>query len=71
MAQIKSDLLKNVLGLSAGTRWRSPTLSLPIERDSVLDQSVSSYQYKSMNGVIAIEGVAVLLLHSNRFVTFL
>lgn len=29
--------------------------------DSILDQSVSTAQYESMNGVFAIEGVTVLL----------
>lgn len=55
--------------MSAATRWRSLTLSLPIERDSMLDQSVSADQYPLTNGVIAIEGVTVLLPHSNRLVT--
>lgn len=43
------------------TRWQGPTLSLPVERDSILDQPVSTDQYISTNGVIAIEGVTVLL----------
>lgn len=52
------------------TRWRGPTLSLPVERDSILDQPVSTNQYISTNGVIAIEGVTVLLQHYNCFLIF-
>lgn len=55
--------------MSAATRWRSLTLSLPVERDSILDQCVSADQYPLTNGVIAIEGVTGLLLHYNRLVT--
>lgn len=55
----------------AATRWRSWTLSLCVERDSILDQSESTDQQKSMRGVIAIEGVTVLLLQYNCFITFL
>lgn len=47
-------------------RW-GPTLSLPVERDSILDQFVSADQYKSTNGVIAIGGVTVLQYHYNCF----
>lgn len=53
--------------MNAVTRWRGPTLSLPVERDSILDQSVSTDQYKSKIDVIAIEGVTLLLLHFNLF----
>lgn len=56
--------------MNAATRWCSLPLSLPIERDSILDQSISTDQQKSISGVIAIEGVTVLLLHYNCFVTF-
>lgn len=49
------------------TRWWGPTLSLPVERDSILDQFVSADRYKSTNGVIAIGGVTVLLYHYDCF----
>lgn len=66
-----NHFFKNWLGVNAATRWRSVTLSLPVERDSILDQSVSADQYQSTNGGIAIEGVIVLLSHFNCSVTSL
>ncbi len=51
----------NLLGMNGVTRWRGPTLSLPTERDSILDQSDSTDQYISTNIAFAIEGATVLL----------
>lgn len=50
------------VGTSAATRGRHLTRPLPVERDSILEQTCSGDQFKSIRCVIAIEGVTVLLL---------